>query len=109
MKRVIGRCIVNGDNFEGIVSFLAKDAAQTISQETAVIVAWNDETYLNGHRQNQLRLDTRAGTPMAVTFAGMSRTTTAPAPTTLHAPIDTHSFTTTPAPIYAPSPIVTAP
>ena len=49
---------------------------------------------------------TRAGLPTATTFAGRSRTTTAPAPTTVFSPIVTPGQTMTPPPSQTLSPIV---
>src|SRR6478735_8606605 len=49
---------------------------------------------------------TRAGLPTATTFAGRSRVTTAPAPTTVFSPMLTPGHTTTPPPSHTLSPIV---
>ena len=51
----------------------------------------------------------RAGTPTAVTSAGTSRSTTAPAPTTDQGPIRRPGVTTAPVPNRAPSPTCTPP
>lgn len=49
---------------------------------------------------------TRAGLPTATTFAGSSRLTTAPAPTTVFSPIVTPAETIAPLPSHPLSPIV---
>src|SRR5262249_29597538 len=93
LARIVRRRVVDQDDLPIEMATELQDAVEAVWEEAGVVIAGHHET------DHGRALITRAGTPAAVTWAGKSSTTTAPAPTMVHSPTDTLSMTVAPAPI----------